>query len=362
VKSHRKTILLKGQFMKLLGYLSSALLFVGVCGPICFAGTNVNGAITFGGKAHDYILHVSSKYKNGQPSSLIISLHGYTFQPSTFMNVDSLWKTSDTAGFLVVYPHGTNNSWNSGPYCCGNNTNDDVGLMLALIDTLAAHYSLDRNRIYATGCSNGAMMANRLAAEKADVFAAIVGVAGPLALSATDSELKPARPISIMDFHALTDEGVPYNGGFGGGAPAETLAMAKWASANGCDLGPTITKYDNLTTVKTWKKSNSPVEVILYATQDGKHWWPPAHVPANTIIWSFFQRHPLNEGATAVMCKPAVCIRTSHGVIRTEYYDLRGKRLVAGISATPFIFIESAVDAHGESNSLSCQWRSRRFP
>jgi polyhydroxybutyrate depolymerase len=90
--------------------------------------------------------------------------------------------------------------------------------MLALIDTLAAHYSVDRNRIYASGCSNGAMMANRLAAEKSDVFAAVVGVAGPLALSATNSELKPSRPVSVMDFHALTDQGVPYNGGFGAGA------------------------------------------------------------------------------------------------------------------------------------------------
>jgi polyhydroxybutyrate depolymerase len=178
------------------------------------------------------------------------------------MNVDSLWKTSDTAGFLVVYPHGTDNSWNSGPYCCGNNTNDDVGLMRALIDTLAVHYSVDRDRVYAVGCSNGAMMANRLGAEAADVFAAVAGVAGPLALSATDSELSPARPISVMDFHALIDQGVPYNGGFGGGAPAETLAMARWASADGCDIGPTLTAYDNLTAVKTWKKSNSPVEVI----------------------------------------------------------------------------------------------------
>jgi polyhydroxybutyrate depolymerase len=336
--------------MKPWGYLLSAAHWVAVYGSLCFAGTNVNGTITFGGKAHDYILHVPAKYASGHETSLIISLHGYTFQPSTFMGVDSLWKTSDTAGFLVVYPHGTNNSWNSGPYCCGNNTNDDVGLMLALIDTLAAHYSIDRNRVYATGCSNGAMMANRLAAEKANVFAAVVGVAGPLALSATNSELKPTRPISVMDFHALTDQGVPYNGGFGGGAPAETLAMAKWASADGCDIGPTVTKYDNLTTVKTWKKTNSPVEVILYTTQDGQHWWPPTHVAANTIIWSFFQRHPLNEASTAVMPRTAAGIKTSLRSVRSEFYDLQGKLLNAGKCKMSGVLIERAAYANGKSH------------
>ena len=336
--------------MKQRGYLLSAALWVAVCGSFCFAGTNVNGTITFGGKAHDYIMHVPTKYTSGQPTSLVISLHGYTFQPSTYMNVDNLWKTSDSAGFLIVYPHGTNNSWNSGPYCCGNNTNDDVGLMLALIDTLAAHYSVDRDRVYAVGCSNGSMMANRLAAEKADVFAAVVGVAGPLALSATNSELKPSRPVSVMDFHSLSDFGVPYNGGFGGGAPAETLAMAKWASANGCDIGPTETKYDNQTTVKTWKKSNSPVEVILYTTQDGQHGWPPTHVATNSIIWSFFQRHSLKEGSTAV--RPRLASRLSPRGVRNEYYDLQGKLLSTGKCKISGILIERAIDANGKPRSL----------
>jgi poly(3-hydroxybutyrate) depolymerase len=266
------------------------------------------------------------------------------------MNVDNLWKTSDSAGFLIVYPHGTNNSWNSGPYCCGNNTNDDVGLMLALIDTLAAHYSVDRDRVYAVGCSNGSMMANRLAAEKADVFAAVVGVAGPLALSATNAELKPSRPVSVMDFHALTDMGVPYNGGFGGGAPAETLAMAKWASANGCDIGPTVTQYDSKTTVKTWKKTNAPVEVILYTTQDGQHGWPPTHVATNSIIWSFFQRHSLKEGSTAV--RPRLASRLSPRGVRNEYYDLQGKLLSTGKCKISGILIERAIDANGKPRSL----------
>jgi polyhydroxybutyrate depolymerase len=336
--------------MKPHGYVLSAALWIAVCGSFCFAGTNVNGTITFGGKAHDYILHVPTKYTSGQPTSLVISLHGYTFQPSTYMNVDNLWQTADTAGFLIVYPHGTNNSWNSGPYCCGNNTNDDVGLMLALIDTLAAHYSVDRDRVYAVGCSNGSMMANRLAAEKANVFAAVVGVAGPLALSATDAELKPSRPVSVMDFHSLTDMGVPYNGGFGGGAPAETLAMAKWASANGCDIGPTVTQYNNKTTVKTWKKTNAPVEVILYTTQDGQHGWPPTYVPTNTIIWAFFQKHSLKEGAAAV--SPRLVANGSLRRVRNEYYDLQGKLLCAGRGKLSGILIERAVDANGKPSSL----------
>jgi polyhydroxybutyrate depolymerase len=335
--------------------LQCTLLWAACCGAVCwstgFAGTNVNGSITFAGKAHDYILHVPTKYTKENTTSLVISLHGYTWQPSTYMNVDSLWKTADTAGFLVVYPHGTNNSWNSGPYCCGSNKNDDVGLMRALIDTIAAKYSVDRNRVYAVGCSNGAMMANRLGAEAADAFAAVAGVAGPLAISSDNAELKPSRPVSVMDFHALTDQGVPYNGGFGGGAPAETLAMARWASANGCDIGPSLSNYDNLTTVKTWKSSKSPVEVILYTTKDGQHWWPPVHVPANTILWAFFQRHTLNEGVTLVKPPAPQSRGPVQPIFRNVYYDLRGKRLMVNIGKVAGIVIKRSYTEDGELQS-----------
>ncbi len=45
---------------------------------------------------------------------------------------------------------------------------DDVGFFIELLDDLARRTSVDRARVYATGLSNGAMMAYRLAAEASD--------------------------------------------------------------------------------------------------------------------------------------------------------------------------------------------------
>jgi hypothetical protein len=123
---------------------------------------------------------------------------------------------------------------------------------------------------------------------------------------------------------------VAYAGGFGGGAPAETLAMAQWASADRCTIGPVVTAYDTKTNVKTWTKANSPVEVVLYTTQDGGHAWPPAHVPANAIIWNFFNRHSLQEGGTTVAI-PAVAARAGSRApaVRTEFFNLAGRPLAS---------------------------------
>jgi polyhydroxybutyrate depolymerase len=70
--------------------------------------------------------------------------------------------------------------WNSGD-CCGSaqwNGVDDVGFLLAVLDDVSERTTVDATRVYATGLSNGAMMAYRLAAEASDRIAAIAPVAG----------------------------------------------------------------------------------------------------------------------------------------------------------------------------------------
>ncbi|MDN8872721.1 prolyl oligopeptidase family serine peptidase, partial [Staphylococcus aureus] len=66
-------------------------------------------------------------------------------------------------------------------------------------------------RVYATGMSNGGMMAYRLACEASDIFKAIAAVAG------TDNTLSctPAKPISILHIHAKDDDHVLFAGGAG---------------------------------------------------------------------------------------------------------------------------------------------------
>src|SRR5207248_5222098 len=118
----------------------------------------------------------------------------------------------------------------------GNNKGDDVAFVAQLLDDLAAVAHVDAKRVYATGMSNGAMMAYRLAAELSERIAAVAPVAGVL----TVARCEPKRPVSVLHFHGTEDALVPLDGKYKN-APAffklrsveETTAL--WAKVNGCD-------------------------------------------------------------------------------------------------------------------------------
>lgn len=66
--------------------------------------------------------------------------------------------------------------------CCGRPAAtgvDDVGFIEAMVQEIASSQSIDPARVYATGMSNGAMMAYRLACQST-TFAAIAPVAGTM--------------------------------------------------------------------------------------------------------------------------------------------------------------------------------------
>jgi len=66
----------------------------------------------------------------------------------------------------------------------------DLDFILALIDTAVEKYSIDQNRIYATGFSYGGCFSNYLACRYPDKFAAIAPVAGGV---------KPANVCDLKD-------------------------------------------------------------------------------------------------------------------------------------------------------------------
>jgi len=78
-------------------------------------------------------------------------------------------RLADREGFVAVYPAGTGVfrarllTWNAGG-CCGYARErgvDDVGFVVNLLEAIAERAPVDATRVYATGLSNGAMMAYR---------------------------------------------------------------------------------------------------------------------------------------------------------------------------------------------------------
>lgn len=211
--------------------------------------------LRFGGLVRRYIVHLPpGPAIAARP--VMLALHGGGGSAAQFKSENGLDSVADAHDFLAVYPDGTGPlagrllTWNAGTNCCGwarEHAVDDVGFLAAVIDDLARRVPIDRHRIYVTGHSNGAIMAYRLAAERADLVAAIVPVSGAMAVAS----FHPSQPVAILDLHSVDDPRALYDGGLGPPFPGTTsrvqhapvmAGLAQWAAANGCRPAPDTTE------------------------------------------------------------------------------------------------------------------------
>jgi polyhydroxybutyrate depolymerase len=249
---------------------------------------------------------------------VVLALHGATMNGPMMAWFSGLNRKADEAGFIAVYPNGTGRFssyfWNGGN-CCGSamqNKVDDVAFINALLDDLMGSYHVDPQRVYATGMSNGAIMAYRLASELSDRIAAIAPVSGSLGTETC----QPKRPVSVLHFHGTMDEYIPFLGGKGARSITGTSfrsvddSVKTWVKANGCDENPKIDQLskngdETVVTRKTYIGGKNGTEVVLVVIEGGGHTWPgmksPArilgkstkNISANDLMWEFFQKHPM---------------------------------------------------------------------
>lgn len=125
------------------------------------------------GLRRSYLVHVPPQAAAGAPLPVVINFHGGGSNAAVQKAYTRMDRAADRDGYVAVYPNGTGGiggrflTWNAGT-CCGSAAAsgiDDVGFALAVLDDLGRRTPVDSSRIYATGLSNGSMMAYRLAAE-----------------------------------------------------------------------------------------------------------------------------------------------------------------------------------------------------
>jgi polyhydroxybutyrate depolymerase len=276
-------------------------------------------SLDVGGLQRSAIVHVPPRYDGTMPLPVVLAFHGGMANAANMVRFSGLDDKADEAGFIVVYPNGTGRLQRmlvfNGGNCCGQaaaNGVDDVEFTRRLLDELAAAASIDPKRVFATGMSNGGIMAYRLAAELSDRIAAIAPVGGPMGTR----ECSPKRPVSVIHFHGTADEFAPFNGGRGKGISGTEFfsvahSIAAWAEADGCNQRPVTIRLpdeaDDGTTVTrtTHGGGRDGAEVVLITIEGGGHTWPgrdsrlaalgrsTRDVSANDLMWEFFQRHPL---------------------------------------------------------------------
>lgn len=138
-------------------------------------------SLQHGGRSRSYIVHVPPAARGGRPLPVVLNFHGGGGNAENQQKYSRMDPLADREGFLVVYPDGTGRrtdrllTWNAGTCCAYSVLNrvDDVGFTLALLRDLDSRQAIEGGRVYATGLSNGAMMAWRLAVGASDRVAAI---------------------------------------------------------------------------------------------------------------------------------------------------------------------------------------------
>lgn len=251
--------------------------------------------IRFGGKNREYIIHVPSGAS--APLPLLLAFHGGGGEAEGFQKYAGLDAVADREKFIVVYPYGTGVflrrllTWNAGDCCAQamNNKVDDVGFAMAVIDDVIRKTRIDTKRIYATGHSNGAMMAYRLAAERAERIAAIAPVSGAYNLE----KFAPSQPVAVLDIHSVDDPRALYNGGMGPAFPGTNSTSShravmdgihRWTRNNKCSGDSTVTETrtgksgtsnaGQTATLMVWKGCAAGGEVAHWKLTGVGHGWP----------------------------------------------------------------------------------------
>lgn len=274
------------------------------------AQTTINGSFNFDGETRTYSFYVPATYNAAQPVPLVLNLHGTGSSGDEQAQNRDLRPISDTANFIVVHPDGTTlfgqRFWNYGNVL--GSTVDDVGFLEALIDTISASHSIDQNRVYAAGMSNGSFMCYYLACQT-DRFAAIGAVTGSMGTTMYN-ECQPAHPTPTIHIHGTDDPINSYDGTSTSMSIPDVVRF--WVDNNQCDTVPTITPVadidtDDQATAERYLYSNGMNGNMVehFKVAGGGHTWPGHEVfsltagntcmdfDASLELWRFFSQYSL---------------------------------------------------------------------
>ena len=259
-----------------------------------------------------YHIHLPSDYDVSSPLPLLIALHGRLGTGKKMIKQTGFNRIADREGFIAVYPEGFKRGWADGRGISHADKRDvdDVAFIDRLINVLEEEFPIDSSRIYIAGHSNGGFMAQRLAIEYPQYFAAIAVVAASvsewLATRFTSGGMMP-----ILFINGTADTVTPYLGGRQpGGARVLSVedAVKMWAHFNGCKEAPAVRgihdlKNGPLVSVFTYGSCQDHSQVKLYKIDGGGHVWPGEPedisragaakigrgIDASKEIWKFFK-------------------------------------------------------------------------
>lgn len=310
------------------------------------------GTFTWDGIERDYILHLPNGYTEGEEIPLVFNFHGFGSNALEQQFYANMLTVANDNKFAVCYPNGVDKAWNVG-WEFGSSA-DDVGFINGLLDFLLSEYSINKQKVYSTGMSNGGFFSYTLACELSHRFAAIASVTGSM-VDTYVPQCDPARNIPMMQIHGTNDLTVGYDGTPFVSIPIEDL-ISNWTAKMDCAT-PGDTTYiddinieDNCTALRIdYTDCRDELEFVFYKVIDGGHTWPGSSLDfegfntnrdfaASEVIWEFFNRF---EIPTSVSTEPeleierytispnpaqdVIYIETSEKISTLEIFNTQGQ-------------------------------------
>jgi len=281
------------------------------CGREVAAGATTRH-VTVDGTQREYLLSIPDGYDPSEPAPLLFDFHGLGSnmqQQALYSDLDS---QGGALGYVVVTPNGQGGVLRRWSLRSPASANPDVTFVQRMLKATNRSLCIDRNRVFSTGISNGAMFSTLLACALPGRLAAIAPVAG---VNATDVCRSGTPRVSVLAFHGTADQVVPYTGGayFGAaegpalgvpGAKPVDQAVAAWAAFDGCDTPPKIASVAHDVQRATWPRCPKHGTVALYRVIGGGHTWPgafavqsdrlgatTASISATDLMLDFFDTH-----------------------------------------------------------------------
>lgn len=314
-----------------------------------------------GGLEREYFVYLPSSYDDGKNHPVAIFLHGYggTATGTEAEVAQGLNRYAEKYGYVMVYPQGTwfmsgdtpdtqweVTSWNhvsdgfdkgpSGPTCaidalpfpcppecgtCGQcgwtSCYDDIGFLKFLVATVRDELRVDAGEFFVSGFSNGAMMANRIACEASDLFAAVAMIGGRVEAG---FECTPTHRLPLLQVTGGRDEVVPFDGRLSSDsyfyASTESVAT-HWNDGMACAgeteiwTSPTIDGEDVQCTSAC---SGTEYESIDCIWPKGDHRWP------GTVGFRGSNGQCVSELQSASMPDQLICLQPDPA---TEFWGSR---------------------------------------
>lgn len=125
------------------------------------------------GTPHTWLVHVPEAVRRDGKKKVpvVFFYHGGSDNPAEAAEMSHFHEVGEQEGFITVYPWGTNRvSWNME---MEDDQEDDLAFCKALIEYMLRSYPADPQRVYVSGFSNGAGMAQTVAMMYPELVAAL---------------------------------------------------------------------------------------------------------------------------------------------------------------------------------------------